>query len=98
MPSSISITEEKIILGDELQVTALFNRETSRVFFISNEGVSRHPDAENLQACLDGKLAFDKDAFFFRGDRAKYETNRLMKATDMSMKFKTLILAKSKGW
>jgi len=56
----------------------------TRVLFVTPEGVSRHEDLDNLKDCLKGKLRFDRDAIFFRGDKAVRELRHLTKAAGVT--------------
>ena len=93
------VTEQSYYQGNDIVVTIDYAHEGfSRVFFVSSEGVSRHIDMDNLERCLAGELQFDRDAFFFRGERAVQEAHTILNCNGLKGNFTKYIHEKINVW
>jgi hypothetical protein len=82
----------------EVEFIDIHDEPLRRTYFVSNEGVSRHVDFENMEKCCRGELLFDRDAFFFRGDRAIYEAKTLLKCAMISNHCTNFLEKKIEEW
>ncbi len=74
------------------------SEKITRVYLISNEGVSRHIDFKNMEKCCSGELLFDRDAFFFRSDDAIDEARTLLNCEMINDYFTKFLNNKIKMW
>lgn len=70
----------------------------TRVYLVTNEGISRHVDFENMEKCCAGELKFDRDAFFFRHGKAIREANTLLNYKMISNHYRNFLEEKIKNW
>jgi hypothetical protein len=69
-----------------------------RTYLITNEGISRHVDQENLDKCLSGEYRFDREAFFFRNRKAIHIAEQLLEVQELPMNIKNNIHTKMELW
>lgn len=69
-----------------------------RTYLITNEGISRHVDQENLDKCLTGEYRFDREAFFFRNRKAISIAEQLLEVQELSENIKNNIHIKMELW
>ena len=69
--------------GSDVAFTVEFDsidEKLTRVYFVTDEGISRHVDKDNLNLCLDpdSGYRFNVDAFFFMKEKAIREAELLL--------------------
>ena len=69
-----------------------------RVLFITDEGISRHTDLENLNSCLNGQLSFSRHAMFDYKTKAELWARRLIEACGADEKLIQYLKNKIKEW
>lgn len=70
----------------------------TRVYLVTDEGISRHVDFDNMEKCCAGLLKFDRDAFFFRHGKAIREAKVLLNCKMISNHYKNFLEEKIKKW
>lgn len=78
--------------------TTINREDCQRTYFISDEGISRHVDKENLDKCLSGEYQFDRDAIFFMKSRASCIAERLLNIKELPINIQDNLQNKLKKW
>ena len=93
------IIKSEVINGYDKALTVLHgpDEDFSRVYFISNEGISRHEDRKNLDDCLRGVKLFSVDSMFYMKSKAVRTCQQMLGWIDLSDKDREFVEDKIGG-
>lgn len=92
------IIDAQYINGHDLVLTVNHENKLNRVYFITDEGISRHVDKQNLHDCLHSIKLFDRDAFFFMKEKAISTCQILLECKILSENIEKYLKDKLKIW